>query len=152
MFSKTNLAFLFLSVTTCGFHLEVNPLYWHSWRRLLTIDFENDTPTSCRMSLTWLDVVKQFFFTTKLFLQSSTLVVFNNRPCLFVLLSSPVHSFFLMMYQIADLATPKVCAISLIGLFCFCRLMMALQLTIGFKFSSHTQSWLLPDLLNLNIS
>ncbi len=42
-----------------------------------------------------------------------------------VLLSSPVRSFFLRMFQTVVLATPNVFAISLMGLFCFFSLMMA---------------------------
>jgi len=36
-----------------------------------------------------------------------------------------VHSFFLRMFQTVDLVTPKVFAISLMGLFRFISLMMA---------------------------
>ncbi len=42
-----------------------------------------------------------------------------------VLLSSPVHSFFLRMFRTVVLATPNVFSISLMGLFCFFSLMMA---------------------------
>ncbi|CAI9532372.1 unnamed protein product, partial [Staurois parvus] len=43
----------------------------------------------------------------------STTVVLHGRPCLFMLLSSPVCSSFLRMYQTVDLATPNIDAISL---------------------------------------
>ena len=57
MFSdKVSVAFLFLSVTS-GFHLVVNPIFTVM---KLTVDFENDVPTSQRVFLTWLDVVKGF--------------------------------------------------------------------------------------------
>ncbi len=50
---------------------------------------------------------------------------FPWSPGLLVLLSSPVRSFFLRMFQTVVLATPNVFAISLMGLFCFFSLMMA---------------------------
>ncbi len=56
---------------------------------------------------------------------TSTTVVFRGLPGLLVLLSSPVRSFFLRMFQTVVLATPNVFAISLMGLFCFFSLMMA---------------------------
>ncbi len=58
-------------------------------------------------------------------LRSSTTVVFRGLPGLLVLLSSPVRSFFLRMFQTVVLATPNVFAISLMGLFSFFSLMMA---------------------------
>ncbi len=42
----------------------------------------------------------------------------SGRPGLFMLLSSPVHSCFLRMYQTVDLTNPNVPAISLMDLFC----------------------------------
>ncbi len=100
-------------------HLVVNPLYLLSWSILLIVDFDSDRPTSWRVFFSWLDVVKGFFFTMEMILWSSTTVVLCGRPGLFMLLGSPVHSFFLRMYQTVDLATPNVPAISLMDLFCF---------------------------------
>ncbi len=62
---------------------------------------------------------ERVFFTMEMILWSSTTVVLCGRPGLFMLLGSPVHSFFLRMYQTVDLATPNVPAISLMDLFCF---------------------------------
>ncbi len=59
--TKSNLVFLFLNVTS-GLHLVVNPLYLHS-RCLLIVDFDNDMPTSSRVFLISVDVMKGFFFT-----------------------------------------------------------------------------------------
>ncbi len=58
-------------------------LLW--WSLLLIVDFDSDTPTSWRVFFSWLDV---------LILRLSTTVVLRGRPGLFILLSSPVHSFF----------------------------------------------------------
>jgi len=69
--------------------------------------------------------VKGVFFTRERILRLSTTVVFRGLLGLLVLLSSPVHSFFLRMFQTVDLVTPKVFAISLMGLFRFISLMMA---------------------------
>ena len=69
--------------------------------------------------------MKGVFFTRERILPSFTTVVFRGHPGLLVLLSSPVCSFFLRMFQTVDLATPNVFAISLMGLFCFFSLMMA---------------------------
>ncbi len=87
-------------------HLVVNPLYLLLWSLLLIVDFDIDTPTSWRVFFSWLDVVKGFFFTMERIFRSSTTVVLRGRPGFFMLLSSPVHSFFLRMYQNVDLATP----------------------------------------------
>ncbi len=88
-------------------HLVVNPLYLLWWSLLLIVDVDSDTPASWRVSFSWLDVVKGFFFTIEMILWSSTTVVLCGRPGLFMLLSSPVRSFFLRMYQTVDLATPN---------------------------------------------
>ncbi len=112
MFSG-NLAFLFLNVTS-GFHLVVNPLYLHSRRHLLILDFDNDVPTSSRVFLISVDVMKGFYFTKERILRSSTLVVFCGLPGLLMLLSSPV-----LDRPTVDLATPKVFAISLIDVVFF---------------------------------
>ncbi len=92
-------------------HLVVNPLYLLSWSLLLIVDF--DTRTSWRVFFTWLDVVKGM----ERILRSPTTVVLRGRPWLFMLLSSPVHSFFLQINQIV-LTTPNVPAIYLMDLFC----------------------------------
>ncbi len=76
-------------------HLVVNPLFLPSWSLLLILDFNSDTSTSCRVFFTWLDVVKGFFFTMERIRRSSTTVVLRGSPGFFILLSSPVHSFFL---------------------------------------------------------
>ncbi len=89
--------------------LVVKPLYLLWWSLLLIVD----TSASWRVFFSWLDVVKGFFFTMERILRSSTTVVIRGRPGLFMLLSSPVQSFFLRMYQTVDLATPNVPAISL---------------------------------------
>ena len=75
--------------------------------------------------LIWPTVVERFFFSREIILMPSTTVVFHGLPGLLVLLSSPVRSFFLRMFQTVDLAMPNVFAISLIGLFWFFSLMMA---------------------------
>ena len=120
--ANSNLVFLFLRLTN-GLHLVVNPLYSLWWSLLLIVDFDTHTPTSWRVF--WPTVVKGFFFTRERILLSSTTVVFRGLPGLLVLLSSPVRSFFLRMFQTVDLATPNVFAISLIGLFWVFSLMMA---------------------------
>ncbi len=122
--ANSNLAFLFLRLTN-GLHLVVNPLYSLWWSLLLIVDFDTHTPTSWRVFLSWPTVVKGVFFTRERILRSSTTVVFRGLPGLLVLLSSPVHSFFLRMFQKVVLATPNVFAISLMGVFCFFSLMMA---------------------------
>ncbi len=122
--ANSNLAFLFLRLTN-GLHLVVNPLYSLWWSLLLIVDFDTHTPTSWRVFLIWPTVVKGVFFTRERILRSSTTVVFRGLPGLLVLLSSPVRSFFLRMFQTVVLATPNVFAISLMGLFCFFSLMMA---------------------------
>uniref|UniRef100_A0A672LRF7 Probable global transcription activator SNF2L2 n=1 Tax=Sinocyclocheilus grahami TaxID=75366 RepID=A0A672LRF7_SINGR len=81
-------------------HLVVNPLYLLSVLLL----------TGC---------YEMFFFTMERILRSSTTVVLRGRPGLFMLLSSPVHSFFLRMYQTVDLTTPDIPAIFLMDLYCF---------------------------------
>ncbi len=78
--AKSNLAFLFLNVTS-GLHLVVNPLCLHSWRRLLIVDFDNDVPTFSRVFLISVDVMKFFFFTKEKILQSSPLIVFQAFWC-----------------------------------------------------------------------
>ncbi len=44
-------------------------------------------------------------------------IIHHCCPGLFMLLSSPVHSVFLRMYQTVDLATPNASAVSLMDLF-----------------------------------
>ena len=90
-----------------------------SW--LLTLTHIHLPPGEC----SWSGQLLWFFFTREIIILSSTTVVFRGLPGLLVLLSSPVHSFFLRMFQTVDLATPNVFAISLIGLFWFFSLMMA---------------------------
>ncbi len=68
-------------------------------------------------------VKKGFFFTMERILRSSTTVVLRGHPGLFMLLSSPVHSVFLRMYQTVDFA-PNVPAVSLMDLFCFWSLIV----------------------------
>lgn len=50
----------FWSVTS-GLHFVLKALYFHSWRRLLLLDGDNDTPTSSRIFLTSLDILKLIF-------------------------------------------------------------------------------------------
>ncbi len=92
-----------------------------SW--LLTLTHIHLPPGECSWSgqLLW----RVFSSPGKRILRSSTTVVFRGLPGLLVLLSSPVRSFFLRMFQTVVLATPNVFAISLMGLFCFFNLMMA---------------------------
>ncbi len=116
--ANSNLAFLFLRLTN-GLHLVVNPLYSLWWSLLLIVDFDTHTPTSWRVFLIWPTVVKGVFFTRE---RNSSVIhhsCFRGLPGLLVLLSSPVRSFFLRMFQTVVLATPNVFAISLMGLFCF---------------------------------
>ncbi len=75
-------------------HRVVNPLYLPSWSLLLIVDFDSGMPSSWRVFFSWLDVVKGFFFTMERMLRSSNAVVLHGRPCLFMLLSSLVRSFF----------------------------------------------------------
>ncbi len=116
--ANSNLAFLFWG----------SPMVYILWWTLcihsgevfdLIVDFDTHTPTSWRVFLIWPTVVKGVFFTRERILRSSTTVVFRGLPGLLVLLSSPVRSFFLRMFQTVVLATPNVFAISLMGLFCF---------------------------------
>lgn len=71
---------------------------------------------------------------------SSTTIYFHGLLSLLVLLSSLVHSFFLRMFHTAELATPTVFAMSLMGLFWFFSLMISAgyvnNLTIQFNFDS----------------
>ncbi len=119
LFQKWSGYFFWQSLIWPCLHLVVNPLYLLWWSLLLIVDFDSDTPTTNRVFVTWLDVVKGFFFTMERILHSSTTVVLRGRLGLFMLLSSPVRSFFLRMYHTVDLATPNVPAISLMDLFCF---------------------------------
>ena len=144
--ANSNLDILFLRLTN-GLHLVVNPLYSLWWSLLLIVDFDTHTPTSWRLFLIWPTVVKGFFFTREIILLSSTTVVFHGLPGLLVLLSSPVRSFFLIMFQTVDLATPIVFAISLIGLFWFFSLILACF--TDRLFGSHIESWQ-QQILNAN--
>ena len=67
-----------------------------SWGKPSVLTLNNDPPKSSRMSLGSLNIVKEFFpHHAK---SSSTFVVFCCLPGLLVLLSLPVHSFFLRTY------------------------------------------------------
>ncbi len=81
--AQSNIAFLFLNVSS-GLHLVVNPLYLHSWRRPLIVDFDNDVPTSSRVFLISGDVMKGFFFTKERILPSFTDLSCSPNFCLFV--------------------------------------------------------------------
>ena len=59
-----SIAILFLTVSR-GVHLVMKPLYIYSWRCLLIVVLDNDTPTSSRVVLTWLDVVKDILHQVK---------------------------------------------------------------------------------------
>ncbi len=121
--ANSNLAFLFLRLTN-GLHL-VWTLCIHSgevFSWLLTLTHIHLPPGECSDLA---NCLKDVFFTRERILRSSTTVVFRGLPGLLVLLSSPVRSFFLRMFQTVVLATPNVFAISLMGLFCFFSLMMA---------------------------
>ena len=137
---------MFLKFTSV-LHLAVNPLHLHSWKRLLSVDFHNDTPTFSRVFLTCLYVLKCFFFAKEKILPSFTLVVCCVLPGCLMLLTSPVHSFFLRMYQNVGFATPKYFAISLIDLFCFYSLVMAsfTCFDISFDFKLLTSVRQLPN-------
>ncbi len=52
-------------------HLVIYPLYLLCWNLLLIVDFDSDTLTSWIVFLSWLDVVKGFFFTMEKILRSS---------------------------------------------------------------------------------
>ncbi|KAJ8350583.1 hypothetical protein SKAU_G00257130 [Synaphobranchus kaupii] len=75
-------------------------------------------PTSWRVFLICSTVEKGFFFTIESILQSSTPVVFHGLPGCLPLLTSPVLSCFLSMYQ-TEFDAPHVLALSLIDLFRF---------------------------------
>ncbi len=97
VFSRSGLAFLdvlWQSLIWPFLHLVVNSLYLLLWSLLLIVDFHSDMPTSWRVFFSWLDVVKGFFFTMERILWSSTTVVLHGRQGLFMVLSSPVRSFF----------------------------------------------------------
>lgn len=70
--TTSNMGFLFLRVSV--YRVVVNCL--HSWRCLLNIDFDNNTPTFSRVSLTFLDVMKCF-----LFHQNKNSVIINLNCC-----------------------------------------------------------------------
>lgn len=107
----------------------------YEWQWTLCIYFQDiscllfmvdwDIDTSRRVLFTLLVVVKGFLFTMEMILRSSTTVVFHRNPALFVLLSSPVLSLFLRMYQTVNFATPNIVAISRMDLLCLCSLRMA---------------------------
>lgn len=80
----------FTWVLPLALHLAVKPLcvYIHegvSWLQTLTMI----RSTCSRVFLTWLDVVKQFFFTEEWLLRSSNLVVFSRLPGVLVFLPVP---------------------------------------------------------------
>ncbi len=122
--ANSNMAFLFLRLTN-GLHLVVNPLYSLWWSLLLIVDFDTHTTYLLESVLDLANCCEGCFLHQGRILRSSTTVVFRGLPGLLVLLSSPVRSFFLRMFQTVVLATPNVFAISLMGLFCFFSLMMA---------------------------
>ena len=120
-------------ISLCGMNvyiIQLSLFEWNYWNKSTFWWYSNYmtstcTPTSWRVFLIWPTVVKGFFFIGEIILLSSTTVVFHGLPGLLALLSSPVRSFFIRMFQTVDLATPNVFAISLIGLFWFFSLMMA---------------------------
>ncbi len=105
--ANSNLAFLFWG-SPMVLHLVVNPLYslWWSLLLIVTLTHIHLPPGECSWSgqLLW----RVVFFTRERILRSSTTVVFRGLPGLLVLLSSPVRSFFLRMFQTVVLATPNV--------------------------------------------
>lgn len=80
-------------------------------------------PFSCKV-LSWLEFVKVFFLLTEIIVSWCTILYCVLSGHL-VLLSWSMHSFFLWLHQIVDLATPNVFAMSMIGLFCHFNVMMA---------------------------
>lgn len=88
-------------------------MYFHSWRCLLIVDLDLlKSILDLVMQLCYEAIVVQLFFLTmEIILSSCTLVFFCGLSGLLVLLSWSVR-YFLGMYQIADLATPKVFALS----------------------------------------
>lgn len=64
----------------------------------------------------WLEVVKQLFFTMAMILRSSITVVFRGRPSPFISQRSPV-CVCVWMYQTIDSASPNVPAASLLDFF-----------------------------------
>lgn len=76
----------FWSVTS-GLHFVLKALYFHSWRRLLLLDGDNDTPTSSRIFLTSLDILKLIFLTMKTLVVicgvaklTNAFLLFKNEP------------------------------------------------------------------------
>ena len=97
----------------------------------MILDFDNDMPTSSRVFLNWIDVVKIFFFPPRNEFCDYHFIHLPGLPGLLLLLSSPVHYFFLRMYQIVDLVTLQVSAFYLTGLFYFVSLITASFICIG---------------------
>uniref|UniRef100_A0A0E9XCU9 Uncharacterized protein n=1 Tax=Anguilla anguilla TaxID=7936 RepID=A0A0E9XCU9_ANGAN len=93
--------------------------------------FDTSTPTSWRVFLICSAVEKGFFLTIESILLSSDTVVFRGLPDLLLLLSSPVRSCFLTIYQTVDFDTPNFSAMSLIDFFSFFSFIMACFTGIG---------------------
>jgi len=73
-----------------------------------------DTPASWRLFLICWTGVWGFFFTIERILLSSAVEVFLGLPNPLQLQTSPVHSFFLMIFQTVDFGNPNVWPVSLI--------------------------------------
>ncbi|KAG7457652.1 hypothetical protein MATL_G00229460 [Megalops atlanticus] len=99
-----------------GLHLVVWPLYFCSRSLLRTVDCDTFTPALWRLLVMSLTDVFGFFFTALTRFLSSTAVVFLGRPVRYLLLSTPVGSFFFRIFQIVVLAMPNVCPMALISL------------------------------------
>ena len=84
---------------------------------LLIADFDNVAPTFCRVFWTCLCCEGVFFLYQKRIMQWSTSLVLCGLPGLLMLLSSPVHFFFLRINHLVDLATPKVFLLFLLKIY-----------------------------------
>lgn len=106
--------FLFLSVI-CGFHFVVN---FPSWKHLLTVAFDSDTPTVQPQEL--LDLFRCGEADLINYGNNSVIIHFSFLSDLLVSLSWSGYSLFISNTQITDVASPKVFAVSLIySLYCF---------------------------------
>ena len=105
-------------------------VFLFSWFMALEFNFNSDT--SCLGECSWPGwMLRSFFYTKERILRSLKFSFVCGRPGSLVFLSSAVFSFFLRMYQIVALATPKVSTVCLISWFCFFSPTMASPVSIS---------------------